>query len=260
MYVCRWRLPWRGAGQGGEGTARQVDARIAHAKSYPFPSPGHSFLYANGRTRKLDPASFDRTGRTPVLAAGSNRSPEQIHRKYGDVPGEVVIPAQRARLHDFDVVYAAHLTAYGSVPATFQHSPGTVVDTFVLWLTESQLERMHATEGNYTYDQLRGLRLELDGEDGAMSDAYAYCARFGCLNHAGACVGIKEIFAEKRRFPALGQVEALEIVRDRFAPGTPLDAFVRQHLLDRELHRERSTGLGRDALPLAYPRTTLASF
>ena len=81
--------------------------KIAHAKSYPFPSPDHSFLYANGRTEALTGSKFDRTGRTPVLAAGSNQSPEQIHRKYGDMTGEVVIPAQRGRLHDVEA--AAHV-------------------------------------------------------------------------------------------------------------------------------------------------------
>jgi hypothetical protein len=241
-----------------------LNKEIAHAKSYPFPSPRHSFLYANGRTEALNGSNFDRAGRTPVLAAGSNQSPEQIHRKYGDMTGEVVIPAQRGRLHDFDVVYAAHLTAYGSVPATFQLSPGTVVDVFVLWLTAPQLERMHATEGNYTYDRLSGLRLELDsagaGAVEVMDEVFAYSSRFGCLNHGGDCVGIREISARDRRFPALGQVAALEIVRDRFAPGTHVDDFVHQHLEDREVHRARSIGLGEDALPLAYARATLESF
>jgi hypothetical protein len=249
-----------------------VKNKIAHAKSYPFPSPDHSFLYANGRTEALTGSKFDRTGRTPVLAAGSNQSPEQIHRKYGDMTGEVVIPAQRGRLHDFDVVYAAHLTAYGSVPATFQLSPGTVVDVFVLWLTAPQLMRMHETERNYTYDRLSGLRLELDDAgkvadagadevmDEVMDEVFAYSSRFGCLNHAGDCVGIREISAQGRRFPALGQVAALEIVRDRFAPGTPVDDFVHQHLAERQVHRDRSTRLGEDALPLAYPRVTLESF
>ena len=106
--------------------------RIRHAKSYPFPVPGESFLYDNGVTRALEPERMVRDGRTPVLAAGSNQSPEQIHRKFGDMAGDVVVPSQRGRLHDFDVVYAAHLARYGSVPATFQASPGTLVTVFVL--------------------------------------------------------------------------------------------------------------------------------
>ena len=234
--------------------------RIDHAKSYPFPSPGHSFLYNNGGWRALEPGEVARDGRHPVLAAGSNQSPEQIHRKYGGNGLDAVIPVQRGRLHDFDVVYAGHLTAYGSVPATFQHSPSTVVDVFVLWLDDAQLDHMHATELNYTYDHLTGIRLELDGEDEAMAEAFAYTSRVGCLNFQGNCVSLKEIAAVGRLFPELDQITALGVVRDRFAPGIEIDDFVRQHLEDIDTHRERSKGLGTDALPVAYQRRVIAEF
>jgi hypothetical protein len=117
--------------------------RIRHAKSYPFPAPSHCFEYEAGAWRRLDDHSFDRNGRAPVLAAGSNQSSEQLIRKYGHMADIGIIPAQRGRLADFDCVYAAYMSSYGSVPATFQRSPGTVVTVFVLWLTEAQLVRMH---------------------------------------------------------------------------------------------------------------------
>lgn len=244
---------------GGERLTAVQD-RIEHAKSYPFPSPDHSFVYENGDWRALGPGGVERDGRHPVLAAGSNQSPEQLNRKYGDNGIDAVIPVQRGRLHDFDVVYAGHLTAYGSVPATFQHSPRTVVDVFVLWLDDAQLARMHETEGNYTYDHLSDIRLELDGEDQPLAEAYAYTSRVGCLNFQGACVSLKEIEAQGRVFPALDQIAALGMVRDRFAPGIDVDEFVRQHLDDRQIHRDRSTGLGSDALPVAYQRRVIAEF
>ncbi len=234
--------------------------KIDHAKSYPFPSPDHSFLYDNGAWRALEPGGFVRHGRHPVLAAGSNRSPQQIGRKYGGNGVDTVIPAQRGRLHDFDVVYAGHLTAYGSVPATFQRSPSTVVEVFVLWLDDAQLDLMHATEANYSYDHLTGIRLELDGEDEAMAAAYAYTSRIGCLNFQGGCASLKEIAAVGRVFPALDQIAALGLVRDRFAPGVGIDDFVRRHLEDKDIHRARSLGLGADALPVAYQRRVVAEF
>lgn len=230
---------------------------IAHAKSYPFPAPDHCFLYEAGSWRRLDGA-FERQGRVPVLAAGSNQSPAQLVRKYGHLADVGPIPAQRGRLADFDVVYAAHLTAYGSVPATFQHSPGTATTVFVLWLDERQLARMHETEGNYTYDHLAGISVTLD-TGGVLDEAYAYSSKVGCLCHAGGCVSLKEIRADGRRFPALGQVEMLTAVRDRLAPGTPLDDFIRAHLDDKMLHRARSTALGLDALAVLYPRRTVAT-
>ena len=195
----------------------------------------------------------------PVLAAGSNQSPAQLKRKYGGLADAGMIPARRGRLHDFDVVYAAHLTAYGSVPATFQHSPGTAVVVFVLWLDERQLARMHETEGNYTYDHLTDIRITLDS-GAEMCQAFAYSSKSGCLNHGGACIGLKEIPATDRRFEALGQVAALTLMRDRFAPGEEVDTFVRQHLDDREVRQHRTRAMGEDALPATFDRRTLAVF
>jgi len=230
--------------------------RIRHAKSYPFPAPDHCFEYADGAWRRLDTHEFERNGRVPVLAAGSNQSPEQLARKYGHMAGIGNIPAQRGRLAGFDCVYAAHLTGYGSVPATFQHSPGTVVTVFVLWLTEPQLVRMHETEGNYTYDHLEDIAVTLD-TGGVLDEAFAYSSKVGCLNHEGGCVSLAEIPAEGRVFPALAQVEALELVRDRLAPGEPVDDFVVQHLEDVELHARRSRALGEGAIPAGYRRRTI---
>lgn len=229
---------------------------VRHAKSYPFPSPDHCFVYEAGAWRKLDDYEFDRTGRTPVLAAGSNQSPEQLIRKYGHLPEIGSIPAERGMLHDFDVVYAAHLTRYGSLPATFQHSPGTVVRVFVLWMTEPQLARMHETEGNYTYDHLTNVRIDFDS--GASSDeAFAYTSKVGCYAHDGTCIALAEIAAENRVFPARGQIAALEMVRDRLAPGTPLDEFILGHLDDDLIHGERSKAIGEGAIPAGYQRRAL---
>jgi len=52
----------------------------------------------------------------PVLAVGSNGSPQQLARKFppAKFPNGVLIPVVRAVLEDFDVVYAPLLAAYGA--------------------------------------------------------------------------------------------------------------------------------------------------
>jgi hypothetical protein len=228
---------------------------VTHAKAYPFPAPEHSYLYEAGGWRALN-TEIETAGRTPVLAAGSNQSPEQLARKYAAMPDIGPIPAQRGILHDFDVVYAAHLSGYGSVPATFQQSPGTRVTIFVLWLTELQLDRMHETEGNYSYDHLEALRLELDGGV-ALAAAYAYTSKIGCLSHDGDCVSLAEIAAHNRQYLSLKQAEMQAVLRDRLAPGMALDSFIQQHVTDPAIHRERCTHLADGALSVAYNRRTI---
>ncbi len=228
--------------------------RIGHAKSYPFPIPDGSFVYDNGVARPADPAAMELAGRTPVLAAGSNQSPEQIHRKFGQLPGDVVVPSQRGRLHDFDVVYAAHLAGYGSMPATFQASPGTAVTVFVQWLDEPQLARMHETEGSYSYDCLSAIRVELDDGRGMLTEAFAYSAKAGCFNRSGGPASLAEITATGRKFPAFTQSEMLTHLRDQLAPGHDLDQFILDHVTDRDTRRARARAMAADALPLLFER------
>jgi hypothetical protein len=228
--------------------------QVHHAKSYPFTIPDRSYVFVDGDMRPWD-ASFDRTGRIPVIAVGSNQSPDQLRRKFDGLSG-IAIPAERARLHDFDVVYAAHISSYGSVPATLQASPGTAVALFVLWLDEPALVRMHATEGNYTYDRLTGIRLEL--ESGKILDqAYVYSAKIGCLNVEDGCVSLAAIPARERTNPAFRQTDILARVRDWLEPGMALDKFVGAHIADADLRRARIAEIGHDALPLTYSRVVV---
>ena len=231
---------------------------IARAKSYPFRIPAQSYVFVDGRDAPWNGHRVDGSARVPVLAAGSNQSPEQLARKYAPPHADGMIPVQRGVMHDFDVVYAAKFAAYGSVPATFHAAPGTAVTVFVLWLTPSQLARMHATEAGYSYDRLSGIRVELDG-GGTLDSAFAYCSRFGCLNLSGA-VSLKAIGAERRGFPALTQTEVLDRVRAILAPELELDAFIASNVADATLCARRAAILQSNALPLTFARETLALF
>jgi hypothetical protein len=233
---------------------------VAHAKSYPFPVPGRSYVFRNGEPHDLDDHGFDRAGRTPVLAAGSNQSHEQLARKYSVLPGHVEIPIQRGMLHDFDSVYAAHLAGYGSVPSTFHPSPGTRVTTYILWLDDAQLNRMHETERNYTYDRLDAVRVDIPEAGETLDEAFAYTAVVGCVNVNGAPVALAEIDAEGRTLVAMQQAEMLDHVRARLSPDVDLETFIRAHIDDEDLRRERTATLSVDSLPLSFPRTVLGRF
>ena len=111
------------------------------AIKYPYFAPDYSFSFNNGKFVKG--ISDDLTNRIPVLSVGSNRSPYQLKRKFSLSQDICVTPAV---LIDSDIVYAASLSAYGSIPATQWPSKGTKAALNVLWLTEEQLNIMHLTE------------------------------------------------------------------------------------------------------------------
>ena len=231
---------------------------VAHAKSYPFPVPGRSYIFRNGRAIDMPEKGFDRAGRTPVLAAGSNQSNEQLARKYSGLAGHVEIPVQKATLGGFDSVYAAHLAGYGSVPSTFFPSPGTAVTTYLLWLDDAQLNRMHETETNYTYDYLSEIRVEIDGLGELLREAYAYTAKVGCINRGGMPVALSEICADNRVFPSMSQAEMLEHIRERIAPNEALDDFIIAHIESDRVRQTRTVTLSEDAIFENFQRTVIS--
>ena len=125
-----------------------IDPLILRALNYPYSYPAYDFVLDKGSVAPL-PDRNSLEGRVPVLAIGSNRSPEQLLRKFGD---QDFLPVTCVKLCDYDVVYAAHIASYGSIPAVLARSPGTIVDIAITWFTKSQLQRMHETEAvSYTH-------------------------------------------------------------------------------------------------------------
>ena len=234
-----------------------IDATPQFARSYPFALPERSYLFRDGTVEPL--GEFDASGRAPVLGAGSNQSHEQVARKFALFRKGCEIPVQRAWLEDFDTVYSAQITHYGSIPATFIQSRGTRVSTFVLWLDDTQLEWMHATEANYDFDRLDDIRIFLDGSIELLPTGFVYSARVGCLALNDEPVALAEIPARGRKFPAMTQSEIQSELRDRMDAGTDLDRFVEAQIADEAIRSRRRSFLASKAIIPGFPRRTVAS-
>lgn len=227
-------------------------ARLARARMYPYPFPKGSFLY-----RKEGPAAFQiaqTKGRTPVLAFGSNQSPEQLARKFGD-DARHEIPVQRARLHDFDVVYSAHITSYGAVPAMLQHVPGAVVDLAVTWLDDTQLDIMHQSEtraANYIFAAFDDVRLEFP-ESHTETTAFAYVGQHGQLTRGGLGLALADIQCGNRIHEAVTTAQALELIRERLAGEMEAEEFVLALIEDIGFRRTITAALNENALPFSFP-------
>lgn len=226
-----------------------TDGKLDRARGYPYGIPEGSYVWRCGEIARFDPGL--RKGRTPVLAIGSNQSPQQLTRKFGTA-GE--IPVQRARLKDFDIYYSAHITGYGSVPAMLQRAPGTEVTLSVNWLDERQLDIMHGTElyaAKYRYEVIEGVSLALDcGTE--MDSANLYVGVNGHLLHKGDAVALAAIRAEGRRPKALTTAEVLEVVRERFAPEYDSDAFVLKLVDDKDFRADCTRAISLDSVSFGY--------
>lgn len=226
----------------------ETDPALIRAVGYPYDITADSFTFIDGEAAPFDAAHT--AGRRPVIGYGSNQSPLRLRQKYGT--DHAPIPVQRAWLDDHDVVYSAHFSSYGSLPAALRHVPGTRVAVAVTWLSDAELAVMHPTEiDSYDFARLDGLTLALDGGD-VIDAAWAYLSFRGHVGDDAQPIALAEIASEDRRLAALSQREALALMRDRIAPGEDLAAFVRAHIDDPEIRDARVRLLQAAAHPVAH--------
>ncbi|HXR60442.1 MAG TPA: hypothetical protein VN732_03860, partial [Solirubrobacterales bacterium] len=195
--------------------ARVVDpeereAILARALRYPYDAPERPYLLRDGAAVEL-PDEPDLDGREPLLAYGANAAPEALARKLAALPGSE-LPVLRAEIEGFDVVYSAHVSPYGSVPATLLESPGTRAPVFVIHPTAEQRALLNASEPNYDMVELDGLG--------------AYRSKHGFLSLDGSPVALAAVRSQGRTLPELDEPAVLERVRAQLAPELDLGTFV----------------------------------
>lgn len=188
----------------------QREAILKRALTYPYATPERSYLYREGRATEL-PEDLDLSGRTPLLSYGANAAPEALALKLAALPGEP-LPVVRSELRDFDVVYSAHVSPYGAVPATIVESPRTVAPVFVLYPTAEQHALLSATELNYDLVQI--------------GEAEAYRSKHGPLEFNGSPIALAAIRSQDRTLPELDEPEVLERVRAYLEPELSLEEFI----------------------------------
>lgn len=219
----------------------ELARRVTHGLSYPFSPPGRSYLFREGRMTALE--AFDPTDRFPVVASGSNGSPQRLAEKYGDI---AEIPVTFGTIRDLVPVFAARVTGYGSIPATLAVIPGTTAGVHVTWLTATQLEIMHGTESvgvGYAYVRITGFDLDL-GPHPSPDEAYSYLSIQGSFVPEGRLMPLSAVDQKEAQHHAM---------KCTGFKGT-LDDFVARHLMDVPFRRELDSRLGEFAEPIGHPQ------
>jgi hypothetical protein len=260
------------------------DEKIKRAKNYPFDRPNHSYVFVDGKklelvdfkpdslldcivqinSHRLDfreyldseqiESIWDFSECYMVLALGSNASLEQLRIKFSGFGEGTIIPVIKASLHDFDVVYSAHFTSYGSIPATIQYSPGTIVEVFVTYLTQSQLSRMHETETlgtDYLFARLSEIRLILDDKI-VLNEVLSYLSLHGSLFVNNSCIALSAICAGNRVFPQMNETEVLALIRNITNKNKDLDSFISGIIDDPEFRNEKNSYLKQVSRGFSY--------
>ncbi len=231
------------------------EAILKRARDYPYDSPRGSFLYQDGEILEFHPDQI--TNRIPVLAFGSNKAPTQLQRKFGHLPNSI-IPVEAVTLHDFDVVFAAHVTSYGSIPAMLQHCPNVEVKIAITWLDEAQLEVMHQTElsaANYAYAKLENIKL-IRSNNNAKTEAFAYVGKRGHLllspkNTNG--IAISDIHAKNRTWEEKTTAEILSILHQQNDAGFSEDDFIFNLIKDHDFRSLLTDAISENECHFNYP-------
>jgi hypothetical protein len=134
-------------------------------------------------------------------------------------------------LSGWDVVYSAHVTRYGSVPAAVVPSPGTVASVHLVFPDDEQFEAIAATEGrNYRLEQLVDFAAEYEiGGEGPV-EIDAFISVHGPVLLDGSPVALDAIPARDRVFPELTTPEMIDRVRATIAPDLTVEEFIRHHV------------------------------
>jgi hypothetical protein len=201
----------------------EAAAILRRALAYPYATPERSYLYRDGEAHEPPTAGPDLSGRTPLLSYGANAAPEALARKLAALPG-VELPVMRAELDGFDVVYSAHVSPYGAVPATLLESPGTTTPVFVLHPTAEQRALLTASEPNYDLVELPvsfAMRTKT-----ATRQMEGYRSKHGPLELDGSPVALAAVRSAGRTLPELDEPAILERVRAHLEPQLSLEQFI----------------------------------
>lgn len=221
-------------------------AAVERALGYPWARPLGSYLLRGSDVELLAGASlaerrrvFERfastaSGRSPLLAIGSNAAPAALARKlahFEDAEDRTVL-ALAGKLRDFDVGAAAYLTLYGSMPATLFPNPGAAVAATLLWVTPNQLTQLTWSELSYRLGVLKA-RFDAHDDDGRFDEVLAFVSRYGAFCQEGRPVALAAVPASGRTAAALTQAQLLDAAAALvLGPGNGAEDLVRAALDD----------------------------
>jgi hypothetical protein len=202
------------------------DAIVERALAYPYVPPHRSYVLGDG--------PVEREGRHVLLAYGANGSPEVLRRKLGNGARLEVLAGT---LHDFDVVYSSHVSAYGAIPSTLHPSPGRAVPVFALLVDDDQLVTLVESEFNYSVQRLTGLTFE------HADSAIVFVSRHGALGLTHEPIPLSE----------MPQREAQRLVREHVAPDEGEREFILNNVRDRARALRFTVELRRRGIPFSAP-------
>ncbi len=159
-----------------------------HPRDYPWAVPPVTgIVRPDGVEVGALPSSEELAERTPVVAVGSNASPDVLVGKLGGLLA-TGLPIAPAVVEDITVGHFAQVAARGFVAAAPAFSPGARSELGVGWFDAEQLARLDETEPNYHREVLTSSCTWAGGE---IVGAQVYVSDHGLLADEGEVLPLR---------------------------------------------------------------------
>ena len=213
---------------------------------YPFERIPGSFVYdpkatAGDGFKELERAELNEAIKSNphwILSYGSNSAKSQLIDKFKNEDEKIY--GIDATLEGYDVVFGAHVSRKGYVPATLASSSKTSVPCHILLLTDGQLGILNVSEGikykTYELEKVKGvIKLKHPFEDKAIGEVKTYFLKNNYLSSNGNPIALSVVQASGRIWPNKTEKELLSFLAKR--ENLSCDAFV-EKLKDDESFRD----------------------
>lgn len=159
-----------------------------------------------------------------MLACGSNASPTRLAEKLHDSVCRTAF-GLRIALKSWIPVYAATLSYYGAVPATFEYIDDEEAEPFLIVIDERSIAPI--VESELRSDNYETYRVEPQTISRSMDfPVYAFVASQGALRLDGKPCRLAEFQPADTHSPAASQEEVLEAVLGAVAAGPTLTEYI----------------------------------
>ena len=225
---------------------------------YPFERIPGSFVYdpkatAGDGFKELERAELNEAIKSNphwILSYGSNSAKSQLIDKFKNEDEKIY--GIDATLEGYDVVFGAHVSRKGYVPATLASSSKTSVPCHILLLTDGQLGILNVSEGikykTYELEKVKGvIKLKHPFEDKAIEEVKTYFLKNNYLLSNGNPIALSVVQASDRIWPDKTEKELLSFLAKR--EGFSLDEFVKELKKNESFRHRIKESLGSLSLP-----------
>jgi hypothetical protein len=251
--------------------------QILRAVSYPYHVPCGPFMLTGAGCLPLNPETYallkdlrhsadppregdvqlfleamqagDRLGKDllPVLAAGSNASPEQLGRKLAGT-SDFAIPLLHGHVRGWSSVYSGHVTRYGAVPATLFPDTHATTRLHCLLIPRRLLRLFNESEGpQYKLQTLPGASFFTAGLETSAQleivEPLAYFSvrgamRFSSGTSSASPLRLAQVPTEGSEFAAASELQALTLLHTMTRQTTNVWRFIHRLVVDDQFRNE----------------------